>query len=260
MYANEASPEASSLWVVFEPVASTLNWPPVTVTAPPVSEAATLLASDSDDSDWLPLTLMPPLPPKLTVPLVASRLLPPDRAIVPAEIVVVPTNVFAAVSESVPTPCFVSEPVPLMTSPSVRSFERLTTRPAVFKSAIGPATLPAVPPSPRAIVPPVTVVSPVYVLALVSVSVPAPAFVTAPLPEITAPNANESERLNARTALFVMSPATEPVVEPLPIANVPPVIVVPPSYVLAFVSVSVPEPLLVSEPPLLPSAVAHVTA
>ena len=58
--------------------------------------------------------------------------------------------------------------------------------------------------------------------------VPEPICANAPLPEITPPNVNVSERLIAKTPLSTTLPAIDPLAPPLPSCNVPPVMVVPP--------------------------------
>ena len=65
--------------------------------------------------------------------------------------------------------------------------------------------------------PPFIVVWPVYVLLPESDTVPAPLFVTVPVPEITPLYSMLSERLNVKYALFVIFPATLPAVPPFPI-------------------------------------------
>ena len=64
--------------------------------------------------------------------------------------------------------------------------------------------------------------------APVRLVVPAPTWFTTPVPEITLAIVTALERLNCRTALSVMLPATLPVVPPAPMLSVPAVIVVPP--------------------------------
>jgi hypothetical protein len=77
-------------------------------------------------------------------------------------------------------------------------------------------------------------------LAAVNVVVPLPAWVTEPAPEIALPTVIASLRLNASAALSVTLPEPkEPLVPPLPICNVPAVMVVAPVYVFAPVSVKV---------------------
>ena len=74
----------------------------------------------------------------------------------------------------------------------------------------------------------------------------APSLVSEPLPDIAFTNEMSSLRLKVRFALFVMLPLIEPVVLPAPTERVPAVIVVPPEYVLVFVSSRVPVPSFVS--------------
>jgi hypothetical protein len=63
----------------------------------------------------------------------------------------------------------------------------------------------------------------------VSVNVPAPSFVSAPVPLIALATVNESLRLNVSVELFTTAPVPRvPVVPPLPICNVPALIVVVP--------------------------------
>src|SRR6266508_3618091 len=78
--------------------------------------------------------------------------------------------------------------------------------------------------------------------------VPAPFCWNAPLPEVTPPNVNVSERLTAKVPLFVTLPTIDPLAPPLPSCRLPAVIVVPPEYVLAPESVSAPLPILVRPP------------
>jgi hypothetical protein len=66
------------------------------------------------------------------------------------------------------------------------------------------------------------------VFAAVKIVVPAPFCWNAPLPEITPPNVNVSERLMAKVPLFVTLPTIDPFAPPSPSCKVPPVIVVPP--------------------------------
>jgi len=58
--------------------------------------------------------------------------------------------------------------------------------------------------------------------------VPGPICANAPLPEMTPPNGNVSERLMAKMPLFVTSPTIDPLAPPLPSCKVPPLMVVPP--------------------------------
>jgi hypothetical protein len=58
--------------------------------------------------------------------------------------------------------------------------------------------------------------------------VPGPICANAPLPEMTPPNVNVSERLIANVPLSTRLPAIEPLAPPLPSCRVPPVMVVPP--------------------------------
>ena len=74
----------------------------------------------------------------------------------------------------------------------------------------------------------------------------APSLVSEPLPDIAFTNEMSSLRLKVRFALFVTLPLIEPVVLPAPTERVPAVIVVPPEYVLVFVSSRVPVPSFVS--------------
>jgi hypothetical protein len=66
------------------------------------------------------------------------------------------------------------------------------------------------------------------VFAAVKIVVPAPFCWNSPLPEITPPNVNVSERLMAKVPLFVTLPTIDPFAPPSPSCKVPPVIVVPP--------------------------------
>ena len=77
-------------------------------------------------------------------------------------------------------------------------------------------------------------------------SVCAPSLVSEPLPDIAFTKETSSLRLKVRFALFVTLPLIEPVVLPAPTERVPAVIVVPPEYVLVFVSSRVPVPSFVS--------------
>src|SRR5260221_3438080 len=131
--------------------------------------------------------------------------------------------------------------------------------------------LPAVPPLPTWSVPALIVVPPLYVFVPVSVSVPRPSLVNEPTPLIT-PLKVEVVPASARnvpapalsvTALLDVIPppaASASRVPPLKLSGpvprltslvtavMPPLRFVPPLYVFAPVSVSVPRPSLVNEP------------
>jgi hypothetical protein len=79
-------------------------------------------------------------------------------------------------------------------------------------------------------VPVLTVVPPVKVLLPVSVSVPAPFFLRAPVPEIMVDTVRASLRLIANVPLLLMPLVEEiaPLVPPAPICSVPALIVVVP--------------------------------
>lgn len=94
------------------------------------------------------------------------------------------------------------------------------------------------------------VVFPEYVLAPDKVSVPEPDFVSEPVPETTPPYEYASDRFTTSAELFVMLPATEPVVEPDPIETVPAEIVRDPRKEFVPVNVSVPVPVFVRLPEL----------
>ena len=87
-----------------------------------------------------------------------------------------------------------------------------------------------------------------------------PLLVTAPVPLIAFATVIASLRLNANVPLLTTAPVpSDPVVPPLPICNVPVLIVVVPAYVLAPVKVIVPAPVFVTAPvPLM--ALATVSA
>ncbi len=81
-----------------------------------------------------------------------------------------------------------------------------------------------------------------------SVSVPDPAWVTEPEPEMVPSKVTSSERLKTRAPSLATSPVMAPVLPPLPICSVPAEMVVPPPWLLAPVSVSVPVPAWVRVP------------
>ena len=107
------------------------------------------------------------------------------------------------VSVSVPSPYLISEPVPEISLPKVKLSERLNVRRPLLTML--PPTMPVMPPLPicrvadcpivvvpvplaspaTTSVPAFTDVLPVKVFAPVSVRMPAPSFVSVPLPEIT---------------------------------------------------------------------------
>jgi hypothetical protein len=66
------------------------------------------------------------------------------------------------------------------------------------------------------------------VLVFVSTVTPVPFCCNAPVPEITLPNTNMSDRLIANVPLLSTSPTIEPTVPPSPSCRVPAAIVVPP--------------------------------
>jgi hypothetical protein len=66
------------------------------------------------------------------------------------------------------------------------------------------------------------------VLSLVKTVVPGPFCWNAPAPEIRLAKVNVSERLTAKMPLLTTSPASEPLVPPLPSCKVPALIVVGP--------------------------------
>ena len=82
--------------------------------------------------------------------------------------------------------------------------------------------------------------------------VPAPIWLTLPVPAIALPTVMALDRLNVKAALLVTAPVPkEPVVVALPICKVPVLMVVVPEYVLLVVKVVAPVPCLTSEPPPL---------
>ena len=109
-----------------------------------------------------------------------------------------------------------------------------------------PSVLAAGLPSPNLRVPAATVVSPRYALAPLRVSAPAPCLATVPMPEITPLYAAASLRSKTSAALLTISPVTEPVTPPSPNWSVPPVIWVPPVWMLSPDSTSVPAPFWTS--------------
>nr|WP_188590166.1 hypothetical protein [Achromobacter denitrificans] len=62
----------------------------------------------------------------------------------------------------------------------------------------------------------------------VRVMVPAPIWLTVPLPEITPAKLTASDRLNTSVPLLATFPTMTPEVPPLPSCSVPPAMVVPP--------------------------------
>src|SRR5688572_1131793 len=104
--------------------------------------------------------------------------------------------------------------------------------------------------------PPVTNVPPLYVFAPESVTMPAPDFVKLPVPLITPANVPAAVWSNVTEALFRMLP-WRLVVVPI---SAPDETVVPPEYVLAPVSVQLPEPTFVTDPvpPIAPWNTASV--
>jgi hypothetical protein len=146
----------------------------------------------------------------------------PEIVFVPLVLRIAPTSANDSVTPS---------PLISIGSATVKSPDNANV--ALFSTVV----LPRVPPlSPSAVLsriattPVEIVVFPVYVFALVNVSVPAPSLVSEPLPEITFPKEMASLRLKVRFALLVTLPLTliEPTVPPAPIERVPAVIVVPP--------------------------------
>jgi hypothetical protein len=84
---------------------------------------------------------------------------------------------------------------------------------------------------PEIVIPPpesLIVVEPEYVCVPLNVRMPAPDFVTDPVPDTTPTYVYALLRSNVRALLFVTSPAIDPVVPPAPTDNVPSLIVVPP--------------------------------
>lgn len=82
--------------------------------------------------------------------------------------------------------------------------------------------------APRARVPELMVVAPVYELLPESVTVPLPFCCKEPVPLMLLESVKLPERFRARVPLFDTLPPREPVAPPLPICRVPPVIRVPP--------------------------------
>ena len=90
-------------------------------------------------------------------------------------------------------------------------------------------SVPAAPPSPTDTVPASIRSVPANVLDPVTDSVPAPACVIVPVPDIVFGRASVSARLNTRSAFTVTAPVpSDPDVPPSPTRSVPPVIVVTP--------------------------------
>ena len=90
------------------------------------------------------------------------------------------------------------------------------------------------------------VLPPLYVLAAVSASLPAPSLVRLPEPEMKLFSRTLSLRFAINIPLRIMSPLLiAPSVLPEPICNAPALMVVVPLYVLVPVSVNVPVPFLV---------------
>ena len=92
------------------------------------------------------------------------------------------------------------------------------------------------------VVPTLIVVAPVYVLAPASVSTPVPACVTEPVPLMALLRVMGLVKLNVKPALSTIPLVPmEPDEPPLPICKMPPVMLVPPEYVLLLlVSIRVP--------------------
>ena len=107
-------------------------------------------------------------------------------------------------------------------------------------------------------VPALTVVLPLIPLTPDSVNVPAPFFVSVPVPLITPAYVTLSDRFQTKAALFTMSAVTEPDVPPLPICTVPALLVILPENVFAPVSSNVPAPVL-PKPPLPEIAAGYVS-
>ena len=161
----------------------------------------------------------------------------------------------------VTAPEIVCEPLVLRIAPSVDTPEPVISigsatvkvpdsdNAALFATVVFPRVSPFLPSAVLLLIattPAEIVVLPVYVLAFVNVNVPAADFCNAPVPETTPAKVYASLRLKVRFALFVTLPLIEPVVLPAPTESVPAVIVVPPEYVLVFVSSSAPVPSFVS--------------
>ena len=86
------------------------------------------------------------------------------------------------------------------------------------------------------------------VFPAVNVTVPFPALVKVPVPEITSDIVNAPVRSTMSAALLVIAPESEPVAPPAPICNAPSLINVPAPGVFAPVKVTVPLPDFSSEP------------
>ena len=89
---------------------------------------------------------------------------------------------------------------------------------------------------------------------------PLPFCVSAPAPEMSPAKVTRSVRLKERVApaATATSPLMLPVVAPLPICSVPAETVVPPSYVLVPVRMSVPRSVFSS--PVVPARTAPIVA
>ena len=144
---------------------------------------------------------------------------------------------------SVPTPLFMSEPVPLITVSNLPAADWSNSSSAAL--AIAPGRLAAEPMSRPAEI----VVPPEKELLPESVSVPPPCFVSDPVPEIAPAIARLSARLTTSEALFVMSPEpSNPLVPPLPNWSTPAEIVVLPELEWLPVIASVPVPVFTNAP------------
>ena len=138
----------------------------------------------------------------VTAPLPRVPTVPPlPTCRVPAETVVVPVYVLAAVSVRTLLPSWVRPPEPLTTPPNVAASVRLNARVPLFVTS--PAMLPTVPPLPSWRVPAVMVVPPVYVLAVARVNVPVPDLVSEPAPPMPPVPEITYERAELSATVFV---------------------------------------------------------
>ena len=104
----------------------------------------------------------------------------------------------------------------------------LSSRAALLATVVPPAVLPSAVLELTTSVPALMVVTPVYELSPLRVSVPAAILVTAPDPEMFPPKVRAFDRLKIRVPLSTTSPVMLPVVEPPPIWRVEPVLIVVP--------------------------------